>query len=127
MHSDTLQDTPALRLAMTMLGVRDLDASIAFYTERLGLRQTGRIADFVFLDAGGGSICLSGEKRPSGTEPLDIPVELVLAVESVGTEFARLRARGVPFTSEPHAIGGDRHVAHFRDPDGHLFSLYGAA
>lgn len=127
MPSDTIQaaDAPTLKLAMTMLGVRDLTASCAFYSERLGLRQTGRIADFVFFDAGGATICLSGEKRPPGDEPLDLPVELVLSVQSVAGAHSGLRARGVRFTSEPHEIGGGMHVAHFRDPDGHLFSLYG--
>ena len=127
MSNDDIQvaEAPPLRLAMTMLGVRDLAVSCAFYSECLGLRQTGRIADFVFFDASGATICLSGEKRPPNDEPLDVPVELVLSVQSVANAHTRLRARGVRFTSEPHEIGGGMHVAHFRDPDGHLFSLYG--
>jgi catechol 2,3-dioxygenase-like lactoylglutathione lyase family enzyme len=120
-----LAEAPPLKLAMTMLGVRNLAASCAFYSERLGLPQTGRIADFVFFDAGGATICLSGEKRPPNDEPLDVPVELVLSVQSVADAHRRLQSRGVAFTSEPHEIGGGMHVAHFRDPDGHLFSLYG--
>lgn len=118
-------EAPHLKLAMTMLGVRNLAASCAFYSESLGLPQTGRIADFVFFDAGGATICLSGEKRPPNDEPLDVPVELVLSVQSVADAHARLRTRGVLFASDPHEIGGGMHVAHFRDPDGHLFSLYG--
>lgn len=124
MNSNSVE-APELKLAMTMLGVRDLEASCKFYFETLGLRRTGRIADFVFFDAGGGTICLSGEKRPEGDQPVNAPVELVLSVTSVADAHERLRARGLGFTSEPHEIGGGMHVAHFRDPDGHLFSLYG--
>ena len=120
-----MNDAPALKLAMTMLGVRDLDRSCAFYSDKLGLPQTGRIADFVFYDAEGATICLSGEKRPAGEERLEIPVELVLSVPSVKSAYDALRARDVAFDSEPHQIGGDMFVAHFRDPDGHVFSLYG--
>jgi catechol 2,3-dioxygenase-like lactoylglutathione lyase family enzyme len=126
MHNDTVPEAPPMRLAMTMLGVRDLDASIGFYTERVGMKLSGRITDFVFLDAGGATICLSAEKAPQGDGPLNIPVELVLAVSSVRATYDRLIERGVEFVSQPHPVGGGSHVAHFRDPDGHLFSLYGA-
>lgn len=120
-----MAEAPALKLAMTMLGVRDLERSCTFYSEMLGLKQTGRIADFVFFDAQGATICLSGEKKPRGDAPLEIPVELVLSVPSVKQAYEALLARGVAFDSQPHQIGGEMYVAHFRDPDGHLFSLYG--
>lgn len=120
-----MAETPVLKLAMTMLGVRDLERSCAFYSEKLGLKQAGRIADFVFFDAQGATICLSGEKKPQGDSKLDIPVELVLSVSSVKEAYEALLARGVAFDSQPHQIGGEMCVAHFRDPDGHLFSLYG--
>jgi predicted enzyme related to lactoylglutathione lyase len=78
---------PVLRVHAFMLGVRDIDASVAF---------------------------------------CPIPVEIVLAVDGVGDAYEQLRARGVTFLNEPHSIDGTNDVANFEDPDGHLFSLYGA-
>jgi catechol 2,3-dioxygenase-like lactoylglutathione lyase family enzyme len=126
MHDD-LVPPPPLRLAMTMLGVRDVAASVAFYAGTLGLPETGLVASLVFFDAGGTTLVISGEKRAPADPELTIPVEVVLAVASVGDAYAALRDRGVAFVTEPHPIGGPNHVAHFRDPDGHLFSLFGPA
>jgi hypothetical protein len=44
---------PALRVHAFMLGVRDIDASVAFYTDRLGLTPCGHFEDFAFFDAHG--------------------------------------------------------------------------
>jgi len=114
-----------LRVNAVMLGVRDPDASIAFYTERLGFALTGRFGDFAFVDANGTTLALSAQlirARP-GNGPA--PVEIVLAVDGVRDAYERLRERGVRFLTEPHSVDGTNEVANFEDPDGHLFSLYG--
>ncbi|MDP9106924.1 MAG: VOC family protein [Candidatus Eremiobacteraeota bacterium] len=116
---------PALKLHALMLGVRDVDAAAAFYTERLGLKPCGRSEEFAFVEVGGTMIVLSGDlaraRPPAGPEP----VEIVLAVDGVRDAYERLRARGVSFVNEPHSIDGTNHVANFEDLDGHLLSLYG--
>ena len=117
-------DAPAMRLHSIMLGVTDVDASVAFYTERLGFALRGRFEAFAFVDAGGTTIALSGtlaRARP----PVAAPVEIVLAVDRVGDAYNALRARGVVFVGEPRSIDGTNHVANFSDPDGHVLSLYG--
>lgn len=117
---------PALRVHALMLGVRDLATSVTFYGERLGLAPCGRFEEFAFFDAQGTMLALSAPlgraRAPQGPEP----VEIVFAVDSVRDAFDRLVARGVTFVNEPHPIDGVKHVANFEDPDGHLFSLYGA-
>ncbi len=121
-----VESSPPLRVHALMLGVRDLDASVAFYAEKLGLQPCGRFEGFAFFDAHGTMLALSaplGRSRPPlGPEP----VEIVFAVDGVRDAFDRLVARGVTFVNEPHPIDGVNHVANFEDPDGHLFSLYGA-
>ncbi len=115
---------PALRLHSVMLGVTDVEKSLAFYTERLGFALRGRFEDFAFLDAGGTTLALSGglaRARP----PVAAPVEIVLAVDGVRDASDALRARGIEFAGEPRSIDGTNHVANFADPDGHLLSLYG--
>lgn len=115
-----------MHLAMTMLGVSDIERSRTFYVDTLGFAERMRIADYVILDAGGSAICLSGPlgKKAAGSTTA-APVELVLGVESVNAAYERLSGRGVTFETTPHELDGTNHVAHFRDPDGHLFSLYG--
>ncbi len=119
------ETVPALRFHSVMLGVSDLDRSVAFYADTLGLAIQSRFGDFAFVDAGGATIVLSAQlarARPSsGAEP----VETVFAVASVRETYACLRAREVKFLSEPHTVDGTNDVANFEDPDGHLFSLYG--
>jgi catechol 2,3-dioxygenase-like lactoylglutathione lyase family enzyme len=117
---------PVLRLHAVMLGVRDLEASVGFYTEKLGIPLHGRFENFAFFELAGGMLVLSAQlaraRPPAGPEP----VELVLAVDEVQSAFQRFRARGVTFLNEPHPIDGTNYVANFEDPDQHLLSLYGA-
>lgn len=120
-----MTDIPALRIHAVMLGVRNVDASVAFYTGKLGFTQTARFGDFAFLDCGGSALVLSADlvrARP-GTGPE--AVEMVLAVDGVRTAYAALRARGVNFVNEPRSVDGTNEAANFEDLDGHLFSLYG--
>ncbi len=121
----SLETGPRLRLHSIMLGVRDVDASVQFYTDKLGLVLRGRFSAFALLDANGFTITLSGQLPPDEPARKRLPVEIVLAVDSVREAYARLRARDVHFLTEPHTIDGTNDGAHFEDPDGHLFSLFG--
>jgi catechol 2,3-dioxygenase-like lactoylglutathione lyase family enzyme len=116
---------PNLKLHALMLGVRDVDASVAFYVERLGMKACGRFEEFAFVDVGGTMIVLSGDLSRARPRAASEPVEIVLAVDGVRDAYDRLRARGVTFLNEPHPIDGANEGANFEDPDGHLFSLYG--
>jgi catechol 2,3-dioxygenase-like lactoylglutathione lyase family enzyme len=119
------ETAPILKIHALMLGVRDVDASLAFYVERLGLKACGRFEAFAFVDLGGTMIVLSGDLSRARPRAGSEPVEVVLAVDGVHDAYDRLRARGVTFLNEPHSIDGTNDGANFEDPDGHLFSLYG--
>ena len=121
-----IETAPALRLHAVMLGVRHVDASVAFYTEKLGFTLCGRFEAFAFVDVNGTMIALSGDLAQARPRAGGEPVEIVLAADGVRDAYERLRARGVTFLNEPHSIDGTNDVANFEDPDGHLFSLYGA-
>lgn len=51
-----------------MLGSSDLDSSVAFYGEILGLRVSGRFDNFVFFETGQTTLALSGALAPAGAE-----------------------------------------------------------
>lgn len=120
-----LETAPELRLHSVMLGVRDVDASVKFYTDKLGLTLRGRFGDFALLEANGFTITLSGQLLRAKPATGQLPVEIVLAVESVRDAYSRLRLKDITFLNEPHTIDGTNDGAHFEDPDGHLFSLFG--
>jgi len=52
-------------------------------------------------------------------------VEIVFSVEHVRAAYDALRAQGVEFTGEPRPITGPMWGANFRDPDGHILSIFG--
>ena len=106
----------------------DLDASTAFYRDRVGLSV---IATFdppglVFLDAGGGLRLMLAANAPSAT--------LYFTVDDVELAVEELRGAGVPVESEPHVIfrddagqfgpaGQEERMAFVRDPSGNLVGL----
>ena len=51
--------------------------------------------------------------------------EVVFQVETVRAAHRDLTSEGVSFTSEPHQVTPTDWVAHFRDVDGHLLSIFG--
>jgi catechol 2,3-dioxygenase-like lactoylglutathione lyase family enzyme len=112
------------RVSMLMLGCTDLARSLHFYETLLGFRKLGGVGDLLFLDAGNVRIGLNAglaRARPVGEESF----EIVLATESVRSEFERLRAAGAAVLYEPRSIDGTNEVANVADPDGHVVSLFG--
>lgn len=115
-----------MNFARVILRVTDLERSVAFWTEKIGLALLFEAGDFAFLDAGGVQLVLN---RASGAPGEVSQTELVFEVEDVAGRFLELQARSVPFevALRPVTSDGDRDLlaAHFRDPDGHLASVTG--
>ena len=110
-------------IANIMLGASDLDRSRAFYRDQLGLAVKQEIPGFVFLETGPVTLCLSTAHARLAEQAG--PLEVVLAVASVGAACTALKDRGVEFLREPANVTGDSWAANFRDPDGHLLSIFG--
>lgn len=115
------------RLLHTMLRVRDLERSVRFYVEALGMREERRKvlekadATLVFLvdEAGGHPIELTynhdGRDYELGTQF----GHLAFGVADVDAAREELAGRGVEFTRGPYAVStGGRRIAFIRDPDG---------
>jgi catechol 2,3-dioxygenase-like lactoylglutathione lyase family enzyme len=107
-----------------MLGVSNLDASAAFYLDRLGMTVKQRISGFVFLDGGGVMLALS-EPLGKTADPRAGAAEVVFGVEHVREAYEALRDRGVVFLYEPRVVNGAMWAAAFADPDGHKLSVFG--
>jgi catechol 2,3-dioxygenase-like lactoylglutathione lyase family enzyme len=121
---NTSTDVKLSKVAHIMLGVTDLERSLRFYRDALGLAVQFAFEEFAFLDGGGVTIVLRG--TPNLGEPGDIMrTEVVFAVDDIDAAYRSLEARGVRFRVEPRVVTGDRYAADFRDPDGHVLSVFG--
>jgi catechol 2,3-dioxygenase-like lactoylglutathione lyase family enzyme len=110
-------------LSFVMLGAADVDRSVGFYRDDLGLRVQSRFEGFAFFEAGAVTLALSEElagRAPASPEG----VELVFAVDSVTETYGALKGT-IAFVNEPRAVNGDNWAVNFNDPDGHALSFYG--
>ena len=86
--------------------VDDLERSIAFYADALGLPLLFRVEGqpMAFLDAGGIRLYLGqAEGSVVRSQPL-----LYFSVDDIDASHAGLVARGVPFVSAPHLVDSRR-------------------
>jgi catechol 2,3-dioxygenase-like lactoylglutathione lyase family enzyme len=112
------------KIGVVMLGVTDVERSVAFYRDKLGLAVQQEIPGFTFLDGGGVTLALSRPlARAVGKGPGDS--EIVFSVDDVRAAYEALRSRGVVFTHEPRVVSGPMWAANFEDPDGHSLSIFG--
>jgi catechol 2,3-dioxygenase-like lactoylglutathione lyase family enzyme len=113
-----------MRVSHVMLGVSDLDRSLEFYRDKLGFTVQQQLPGFVFLDGGSVTLALSKDiwahlGRSTGAS------QVVLGVDAVKAIYTALKSKGVEFMNEPRDVNGREWAANFRDPDGHLLSIFG--
>lgn len=132
-----MQSTPRIEgIVETILYVDDLDRSVSFYRDILGLTaQGGDGGRFAVFNPGGRQVLLLF-RRGGTLEATTVPGGVIPPHDGSGPHhigFAithenyepwkdRLRASGVAIESETHWPRGGRSV-YFRDPDGHLLEL----
>jgi len=115
-----------MKVSHVILRVRDLETSVAFYRDLLGLAVISESPGFVFFD--GGSIQIALNANPD--EPADeTSTEVALEVEDVHSTVKEMEDRGIEFEVplRPVTTAGERtlHATHFRDLDGHFWSVTG--
>lgn len=109
---------------MVMLGVGNLEQSIAFYRDQLGIKLNMQIPGFAFLETGAVSVILS-ESLAKNSASVAGATEVIFSVEDVRAATVALEQQGVQFSHEPHQVNGPMWAANFPDPDGHLLTLFG--
>ena len=117
------EPVPPLRLGTVMLGVKDMDRALAFYRDALGLAVRFTTGEFSFLDSGDVVVALRlASDLPAAA---DGRTELVFHVYDIDAAHRALQERGVAFRVAPRIVTGDQLAADFRDPDGHVLSIFG--
>jgi catechol 2,3-dioxygenase-like lactoylglutathione lyase family enzyme len=111
-------------LAQIHVSVRDIDASVAFYRDVLGIQLLFQVPGqpMAFFSSGEVRLYLGTPERPEFTTH----TMLYFRVDDIGAERSRLVALGVE-VGEPHVVHRDADVelwmAGLRDPDGHHILL----
>lgn len=128
-------DASAFRLAHAMLRVNDIERSLAFYTEGLGMtvleRRDHKKNQFsqAYLGYGPGFDGMALELVQNWTreDPYtqgDAFGHIAIRVDGITALCDRLTAQGVPMPRPPKAQRhGDNIVAFVQDPDGHAIEL----
>ena len=112
------------QISAIMLGVRDVPQALAFYEEKLGLTVIMQEPQLALLQCGTVMLGLS-RGHVHAAPNVTGATEVVFQVETVRAAHRDLTSQGVSFTSEPHQVTPTDWVAHFRDVDGHLLSVFG--
>jgi methylmalonyl-CoA/ethylmalonyl-CoA epimerase len=107
------------------LTVHDVQRSVAFYRDALGLRFLfAPSPTLAFLMIGDVRLMLSAPE--GGLTPAGGSV-LYLRVADIDAEYAALSARAVTFVDAPHLVARmpdhELWMCFFRDPDDHLLAL----
>ena len=119
-----MSDFTLTQISNVMLGTTDVTRALAFYRDTLGLAVQGEMPGLVFLNGGGVTLSLS-EAHAKLATPVAGGTEIVFGVADVTAAHEALSARGVEFLNAPRNVTGDQWAANFRDPDGHLLSIFG--
>lgn len=118
------EDVRPSQVTAIMLGVRDMGEAMWFYTGRLGLKAILQQKELALLQCGTVMLGLS-TAHARGLARVPETTEVVFRVSNVRAAHRTLTARGVSFLGEPRQVTPADWAAHFRDPDGHLLSIFG--
>ena len=119
------QALPPLRVNMISIGVTDMDRSIRFYTEMLGLPIAGPRGEVTMIRAGEITIALNKPLGRSAKGAIPGAVEIIFPVESVSGVETILSGRGCTFSVKAHEVTPGLWASTFPDPDGHKLTLLG--
>ena len=112
------------QISSIVLGAGNLDQSVDFYSGKLGLKVRLREPQLAVLEAGSMSLVLSPGHLRLAPQAAGA-TEVVFQVERVRAAKESLMRQGISFLTEPRQVTPNEWAAHFRDPDGHLLSIFG--
>jgi lactoylglutathione lyase len=117
-----------MKLSHTILFVADVDRSVRFYRDVLGLAHRFTDAGYAEFDTGETRFALYEQRHAAWLVGRDVAAggvssEVVFLVADVDGEHRRLRALGVPIVAEPTDRPWGHRTLHIADPDGFVVEL----
>jgi catechol 2,3-dioxygenase-like lactoylglutathione lyase family enzyme len=116
------------RISNIILRVGELERSLEFYRDRLGMAVLGASEGYAFMDGGGVTLALNAIGNQIEANPPGL-VEVVFEVDDVEATYQALIRSGVHFRVVPRVVmsseGRELLAADFRDPDSHVLSITG--
>jgi lactoylglutathione lyase len=108
---------------MTIVMVSDMDRSVRFYRDTLGLKMRFQSPDWTEFDMGATTLALHGGGKvqvvTGGKEQFAGTASIGFTVENVDKTFSDLKGKGVRFVMEPTERQGEGiRLAVAVDPDG---------
>ena len=105
-----------------ILYVRDVERSVRWYADTLGLPARHRERGWAELETRGIVLCLHGGRN---APPPKQAAQVGFKVDAFDPAYKALQLREVEGLSDPLEPCPGVRVAHFSDPDGHLISIEG--
>jgi catechol 2,3-dioxygenase-like lactoylglutathione lyase family enzyme len=127
----SVQHAPSVRANRVILRVTNLDTSVRFYRDQVGLPFQSTFDEFAVFGGDGMTLMLQQVDRKSTglSTGLSALTEVVLESADVMKIYQEMKGRGVVFLREPFAATTDGsrvlYAANFKDPDGHVLSITG--
>jgi catechol 2,3-dioxygenase-like lactoylglutathione lyase family enzyme len=120
------------KIGHVVLNVTDLEVSVRFYTDVLGLQVSDRYPDtmvpggmvFLRFDTDHHGIALVGGAKKTAATTLNHFAFEVGTLDEVFRARAWLREHAVPFVFEGRRRAGCQIAVEFRDPDGNNLEIY---
>ena len=103
--------------------VDDLDRSIAFYTDVIGLTLGHRSGPYAQFDTGTCRLALYERSAMDALVGPGAQFEIGFKVDDVDRRFRELVDAGASAAVEPETRPWGQRTAYVRDPDGHLVEL----
>ncbi|PYS53756.1 MAG: glyoxalase/bleomycin resistance/dioxygenase family protein [Acidobacteria bacterium] len=112
---------------LTMVMVSDMERSVRFYRDVLGLQLRFQSPDWTEFEAGGTTLALHGGGKPGlhqGQEQLAGTASIGFNVDNVDTVYENLKSKGArPVIPPTERQGEGIRLAVFLDPDGLAISF----
>ena len=112
------------QIGQVALRVHDLDRTIEFYRDALGMKFLFSTPTMAFFNCAGVRLMLSIPERPEFDRPGSI---LYFKVDDIETARSTLIDRGVEFIDEPHLIARlpdhELWMSFFKDPSDNMLAL----
>jgi lactoylglutathione lyase len=108
---------------ITMITVSDMDRSVRFYRDTLGLKLRFQSPDWSEFDTGGTTLALHGGGKPASAatarEQIAGTASIGFNVDNVDKVYEELKAKGVRSVMPPTERSGEGiRLTVFVDPDG---------